>query len=48
VRVLARATTTVGVVCPFYSDEGLNARVKLLPINFDGTLMLVPPRDPNE
>jgi hypothetical protein len=26
-------------------DDGLNVRINILPANFDGMLMLVPPKD---
>ena len=37
--------TTVGAAWPFNQGDGLNVRINLLPINFDGQLMLVPPKD---
>jgi hypothetical protein len=36
---------TVGAAWPFGSGEGFNVRINMLPVNFDGTLMLVPPKD---
>ena len=40
--------TTVGAAWPFKQGDGLNVRINLLPVNFDGQLMLVPPRDADE
>jgi hypothetical protein len=37
--------TTVGAAWPFNQGDGLNVRINLLPVNFDGQLMLVPPKD---
>ena len=37
--------TTVGAAWPFNNGDGLNVRINLLPVNFDGQLMLVPPKD---
>jgi hypothetical protein len=37
--------TTVGAAWSFESGDGLNVRLNMLPINFDGHLMLVPPKD---
>jgi hypothetical protein len=37
--------TTVGAAWSFDSGDGLNVRLNLLPVNFDGHLMLVPPKD---
>lgn len=37
--------TTVGAAWPFGSGEGFNVRINMLPVNFDGTLMLIPPKD---
>jgi hypothetical protein len=36
---------TVGAAWPFGSGEGFNVRINMLPVNFDGTLMLVPPKE---
>lgn len=36
---------TVGAAWPFDRGDGMNLRINLLPVNFDGQLMLVPPRD---
>lgn len=37
---------TVGAAWPFGSGEGFNVRINMLPINFDGQLiMLVPPKE---
>lgn len=36
---------TVGAAWPFNQGDGLNVRINMLPVNFDGTLMLVPPKD---
>jgi hypothetical protein len=36
---------TVGAAWPFGSGEGFNVRINMLPVNFDGTLMLIPPKD---
>ena len=36
---------TVGAAWPFGSGEGFNIKVNMLPINFDGQLMLVPPKE---
>lgn len=33
---------TVGAAWPFNSGEGFNVRIGMLPVNFDGTLMLIP------
>lgn len=30
---------------PFERGDGLNVRINMLPINFDGFLMLVPPKE---
>ena len=40
--------TTVGAAWPFERGDGLNVRINVLPVNFDGTLMLVPPRQGEE
>jgi hypothetical protein len=40
--------TTVGAAWPFNQGDGLNVRINMLPVNFDGTLMLVPPRAADE
>ncbi len=40
--------TTVGAAWPFERGDGLNVRINVLPIGFDGHLMLVPPRDGDE
>ena len=37
--------TTVGAAWPFNQGDGLNVRINMLPVNFDGTLMLVPPKE---
>jgi len=37
--------TTVGAAWPFNSGDGFNIRINMLPVNFDGQLMLVPPKD---
>jgi hypothetical protein len=37
--------TTVGAAWPFNQGDGLNVRINLLPVSFDGQLMLVPPKD---
>ena len=37
--------TTVGAAWPFERGDGLNVRINMLPIGFDGQLMLVPPKD---
>lgn len=37
--------TTVGAAWPFNQGDGLNIRINMLPVNFDGQLMLVPPKD---
>jgi hypothetical protein len=37
--------TTVGAAWPFNQGDGLNVKINLLPVNFDGQLMLVPPKD---
>jgi hypothetical protein len=36
---------TVGAAWPFGSGEGFNVRINMLPVAFDGTLMLIPPKD---
>ena len=36
---------TVGAAWPFGSGDGFNVRLNMLPVNFDGTLMLVPPKE---
>lgn len=36
---------TVGAAWPFGSGEGFNVRRNMLPVGFDGTLMLVPPKE---
>ena len=36
---------TIGGAWPFNNGEGFNVRINVLPVNFDGTLMLVPPKD---
>ena len=37
--------TTVGGAWPFERGDGLNVRLNVLPVSFDGFLMLVPPKD---
>jgi hypothetical protein len=37
--------TTIGAAWPFNNGDGLNVRLSVLPVNFDGQLMLVPPKD---
>ena len=37
--------TTVGAAWPFERGDGLNVRINVLPVNFDGFLMLVPPKE---
>ncbi len=36
---------TVGAAWSFNSGDGLNVKIDALPVNFDGFLMLVPPKD---
>ena len=37
--------TTIGAAWPFERGDGLNVRINLLPVGFDGHLMLVPPQE---
>jgi hypothetical protein len=37
--------TTVGAAWPFGNGDGFNIKVNMLPINFDGQLMLIPPKE---
>ena len=36
---------TVGAAWPFNSGDGFNVKINTLPIGFDGTLMLVLPKE---
>jgi hypothetical protein len=36
---------TVGAAWPFGSGEGFNVKINMLPVNFDGQLMLIPPKE---
>lgn len=40
--------TTIGGAWPFERGDGLNVRINVLPVHFDGFLMLVPPKDGDE
>ena len=36
---------TIGGAWPFNNGGGFNVRINVLPVNFDGTLMLLPSKD---
>jgi hypothetical protein len=36
---------TVGAAWPFQNGTGFNVKINALPVNFDGQLMLVEPKD---
>lgn len=37
--------TTVGAAWAFSNGDGFNVKINMLPVGFDGALMLVPPKD---
>jgi hypothetical protein len=36
---------TCGAAWPFDRGDGLTVKISALPVGFDGTLLLIPPRD---